>query len=296
MELFQAMDRKLDNFATESQAMSEATVNFTTSLLQDLSVNHIVRTVIQEKGEGQTKKYPWREKEHEADGQPGCKLILEEEILPMTLNGCTLRLFDIRSRSLPELKAGKRKSNGFSDLALGLQESMAYSSVHAKELMLSYTNALVELKTKKADLKPGQLMLQLVSLSLIAGNGQGVVVLGTDCMDKWQLLHFSEYNSIVVQPYTHGNKCLADFKTLVAESLERKEKYVPPARLPIVHEDSTMDVELRDFEIEETNKDKALERESKLRKFALALGSLYGETPEVPSWAKASESCSSYYS
>ena len=73
-------------------------------------------------------------------------------------------------------------------------------------------------------------------------------------------------------------------------------KNVPAARLPAKNEVGTMDLEMQEFGVKETDEDMALQRESKLRKLALALGSLYGEeTPEVPSWATASESCSSYY-
>lgn len=105
---------------------------------------------------------------------------------------------------------------------------------------------------------------------------------------------FELQNTIVVQPYTHGKECLADFKTVLAGSLERKEKRIAPPRLPSIRDDSTMDLEC--FELEETDKDEAIARESKLRRLAAALGSLYGETPEIPPWALASaESCPSYY-
>jgi hypothetical protein len=292
MQMLQRMDKKLDAFANVCQPMSEATHNFTRLLLQDLGVKHIVRPVIADTGVGEVNKYPWGDKEHEEDGLPGCKLILEAELLPLALDGSPLGLFDVRSLPLPELEAGKRKSHGFSDLALGLQPSMAYASVCCEDLMLSYTAALVELKTQKMELNQRQLLLQLISLSQIAGNGQGVVVLGTDCVDKWLLLHFSSYNTIVVQPYVHGKKCLADFKTLVAGSLERMEKNIAPARSPSIGEDNDMD--LGGFQLEKTDKDKAIARESKLRKLADVLGRLYGETPEIPPWALAS-ACPSYY-
>jgi hypothetical protein len=155
MQMLQSMDKKLDDFATVSQPMSEATENFTRLLYQDLGVKRIVRPVIEDAWVGVVNKYPWDDKDREVDGLPGCKLILEAEFLPLELDGSPLGLFDVRSIPLPELKAGKRKSNGFSDLALGLQESMAYASVSSEDLMLSYTAALVVLKTQKVDLKHG---------------------------------------------------------------------------------------------------------------------------------------------
>lgn len=44
-----------------------------------------------------------------------------------------------------------------------------------KDLMFSHIVALVELKTKKADLKHGELLLQSVSLSQIASNRKGLL-------------------------------------------------------------------------------------------------------------------------
>jgi hypothetical protein len=43
MQMLQGIDKKLDDFASVSQPMSEATANFTKLLLQDLGVKHIVR-------------------------------------------------------------------------------------------------------------------------------------------------------------------------------------------------------------------------------------------------------------
>jgi hypothetical protein len=80
---------------------------------------------------------------------------------------------------------------------------------------------------------------------------------------------------------------------LTTGSSERTEKNIAPACLPSIGEDKDMD--LGGFQLEETDKDKAVARESKLRKMADVLGRLYGETPEIPPWALAS-ACPSYYS
>ena len=64
----------------------------------------------------------------------------------------------------------------------------------------------------------------------------------------------------------HGKTCLADFKTLVAGSSGRKETNIAPARLPSIGEDNDMD--LGGFQLEETDKDKAIARKSKLRRLA----------------------------
>ena len=174
---------------------------------------------------------------------------------------------------------------------------MDYAETTAKDLLLSYSIALVELKRAKSNLKPGQLLLQLVSLAEVSGNGQGVVVLGTDCATKWRLLYFSDYNRIMMQPYTHGKKCISDFKAPLENCTTRKKANVSPPKLAIIHEDSGVnnEIDMEDFGMEETGKDKAIARETKLRKLASALELCHGETLEVPAWAKASESCSSHF-
>ena len=295
-DAFARIEKKLDDLASVDVPMSEATSRFASSLLEDLKVKITVLPPNTDPGEGQVRTYLWGENELEIDGQPGCKQILEEEILPLSVNGQEFALYDARSQSL-RLRAGKRKSNGFSDLAVGPRISMDFAETTAKDLMLSYTDALVELKRAKSNLQPGQLLLQLVSLAEVSGNGQGVVVLGTDCATKWRLLHFSDYNRIMVQPYTHGKKCIADFKALMENCTMRKDANVPPPKLAIVHDDTGVDneIDMEDFGMEETSKDKAIARETKLRKLASALEYYYGETLEVPAWAKASESCRSYF-
>ena len=53
-------------------------------------------------------------------------------------------------------------------MAVGPIEEMDYALTAAKDLVLNFAVALAELKTGKADLKQGQLLLQLVSLSLFS--------------------------------------------------------------------------------------------------------------------------------
>jgi hypothetical protein len=171
---------------------------------------------------------------------------------------------------------------------------MKYALSKAKDLVLSYSVALVELKSGQSDLKQGQLLLQLVSLALISRIGQGVAVLGTDCATKWCLLHFSGYNTIVMQPYTHGKRCIADLKILLAKGTERMQQNTAPEKFPSIMEVDD-DVDVEEFGVKKTDRDIAIEREAKLRKLSSVLGALYGENLDVTTWAKASESCPSYY-
>ena len=75
----------------------------------------------------------------------------------------------------------------------------------------------------------------------------------------------------------------------MVESAARKDRNVVPMNLDPIVEGSEADIDLEDFGVEETERDKAIAQETKLRKLAGALTSLYGEGLEVPYWAKASE-------
>ena len=70
---------------------------------------------------------------------------------------------------------------------------------------------------------------------------------------------------------------------------------VTPMKLDPIVEGSEVDIDMEDFGMEETGRDKAIAWETKLRKLAGALTSLYSEELEVPYGAKASETSPSNY-
>ena len=104
-----------------------------------------------------------------------------------------------------------------------------------RDLTFGLSAALIELKTGKAALNQGQLLLQLVSFSTISNAQKGVVVLGTDCSTKWRLVYFTKSNEITMQQYTCGKKCLGDFSTFIQGSTERGVALFP-SPLPTVTE------------------------------------------------------------
>lgn len=100
--------------ATVSQPLSEAKLGFTRSLLQELNLKYKVCLLVDETGAGALDMYLWGEDEREDQGQPGCQAILEKKVQPFQVeNDVPLGFFDVRNRTLPELKGGKYKSNGF---------------------------------------------------------------------------------------------------------------------------------------------------------------------------------------
>lgn len=95
----------------------------------------------------------------------------------------------------------------------------------------------------------------------------------------------------MVQPYMHGKKCLEDFKKLLRLG-EVRSKMAPPPPLQCIPEE----LDLHPFGLDETDKDKAIDQENRLRKLANSLGRVFhgDETPIVPDWARAT-ACPSYY-
>ena len=229
------IERKLDDMATVDMGMSVATQDFTRELLGAKGIIFKTLPVCTEVLDTtfSDRIYNWEEMQDEKDGQPGCKSMLERELLPLSLDGRTLGIFDVRGLALPEVHEGKRKSNGFSDLAIGDLESLLLPDT--RDLTFGLSAALIELKTGKAALKQGQLLLQLVSFSMISNAQKGVVILGTDCATKWRLVYFTKSNEITIQQYTCGKKCLDDLSELIQGSTE-KGVALAPSPLPTVME------------------------------------------------------------
>jgi hypothetical protein len=229
------IERKLDDMATVAMEMSEATHDFTRELLGAKGIVFKTLPVCTEVLDVTflDRIYNWGEKEDKKDGQPGCKSMLERELLPLSLDGRALGIFDVRGLALPEVHEGKRKSNGFSDLAIGDLESLLLPDT--RDLTFGLSVALIELTTGKAALKQGQLLLQLVSFSTISNAQKGVVVLGTDCATKWRLVYFTKANEITMQQYTCGKKCLGDLSALIQGSTKKGVALVP-SPLPAVTE------------------------------------------------------------
>jgi len=153
--------------------------------------------------------------------------MLERELLPFVIgweNPWHFRCSRLGS-ALPEVHEGKRKSNGFSDLAIGDSESLLLPNT--RDLTFGLSAALIELKTGKYALKQGELLLQLFSFSTISNAQKGAVVLGIDCATKCRLVYFTKFNKMTIQQYTCGKKCLKDFSLFIQGSAEKARSLVP---------------------------------------------------------------------
>ena len=87
----------------------------------------------------------------------------------------------------------------------------------------------------------------MIAFSQRSKVGQCAVLLGTNCANKWRLLYFSSYNNIVVQTYSDGKCCIADFKDLIANGAERMKQNVATEKIAMIQEDSNEDEMLTEF-------------------------------------------------
>mmetsp|Transcript_8088 Transcript_8088/g.13873 ORF Transcript_8088/g.13873 Transcript_8088/m.13873 type:complete len:365 (-) Transcript_8088:99-1193(-) len=229
------IEKRLDDTGTVNKGMSEASRDFTNKLLRDKGVAFKMLPICLDVLDDafSDRLYKWGDNEQEKDGLPGCQAILQRELLPLKSDGENLGIFDVRSLALPEVHGEKQKSNGYSDLAIG--DLATLSLPNTRDFAFGLSVALIELKTAKAPLKNGQLLLQLISFSSISNAEQGVVVLGTDCATKWRLVYFTKFNEITIQQYVCGKKCLDDLSSLIESSAERKRSLVPSS-LPSIEE------------------------------------------------------------
>ena len=264
------MQETLQEMNTVSCDMSKATNHFTQQLLSSVGITTFVLPHCKETAsENPFEGYQWGADETEASGQERCKSILEAALLPWELNGRQVGLFDVRTRTLPILECNRYRSSGSSDLAIGDLESMSERA--NKDLCFHFAVALIELKTAKAELKQNQLLLQLCSLAQSSNVRTGVVVLGTDCCEKWRLVHFSSNNTVAIQSYSCGWKCLEDLKSLVGSGDDRWRKMQESVPSIPEHEDDAL---VGGIEMESREQ---FISDAQLAKFARKLERLYPE-------------------
>ena len=95
-----------------------------------------------------------------------------------------------------------------------------------------------------------------------------------------------------------GNKYgrMEDFRNLISEGTARTQGNAVPEKLPSLLEDDVHDINICVFGLEEMDRDKGIKGEAMLlQKPNGELGALFGETLDVPVWARVAETGLSYY-
>lgn len=193
---------------------------------------------------------------------------------------------------LPQLKAGGKKATGKGDMVIGIK-----TSIELSDNVYEQVPGLIELKTDETNINVGQIILEITAFSNISRFGRGVVLLASDCNEKWRLVWFHDYNTIHRRNYKSARKCWEHFVALLKEAGNRKQSMLPPRkkRFAVLNEDATDEQDLSGFDVGNDKKQKAVQNEATLHQLANYLGDLYGERPVVPDWARAERICPDLY-
>ncbi|CAB9507418.1 expressed unknown protein [Seminavis robusta] len=290
---------ELDN-RTKHKAMSEASVQFATSILAGNGIQTAVEDPIREAGSlvdppkfswevVDSGGHVWNNSEHA--GTPGVVKWANEHLLAGEKE---YGLKVVTGAVLPKVKGNRKSAAGKGDIAIGKLENMEYGDT------FTFVNGLVELKTDRSSCKKGQNLLELFALSMTSKFGRGVALLATDCDETWETFHFSKVGVITHRFYDHGGKAWEDFMKLIKSAEVRQLQNSPPASLATIKEDHKGEEDEQNLDgfaipAHEKKRQRALDDQAMLERIADHLGELYGERPVVPSWAHAEARIPDYY-
>ena len=204
---------------TENKSMSKATANFAKALFGDLGISLVDENHDGDDGSRKDPEvFPWEDAQRE-ETRPEPR---ETETFGIWLQG---ELFPQDSplgivkvgQNLPPVVAGNRSSTGKVDLCVGEKDTLKF--LKSKGPVFSQVQGIVEIKTTKAEVKLPQLHLELAAVARESRYKKGVVALGTDGNAHWLISRFRKYNVIATQTFTHGAKCLEEYRKLL-DSIE----------------------------------------------------------------------------
>jgi hypothetical protein len=125
--------------------------------------------------------------------------------------GQTAEFSNVCKFKLPPIRGDRLVASGSTDAIIELQP------VGASDARFRFTAGFVEFKTDKANLKPFQNNLELLSGARASlGFEQGVALLATDLVSKFDVLHFSSRNKIMVESFARGPPALKRYYCAVS--------------------------------------------------------------------------------
>jgi len=277
--------------------MSQASLDWASIILAAYGVNHIRdKTVVVDEGSfSNPAPYAWfirseegeKWKKGEHGDTPGATVWLKQNF--MSHDG-HYDLKVVTGAELPRVKGNSRSATGKSDIVIGPAKAIHMGST------FDFALGLIELKTSQYPLKVGQNLLQLLSLSLISAFKKAVVLLATDCNEKWEIFYFSSPETITSKVYVHSSKAWGDLLQLL-NSKDDRSKFVDKNQLwiPSLTQIPEQNLEGFDLSQREEKKSKAEEDEAMLEHFAARMTETYGERVNVPWWARANARIPDYY-
>ena len=234
---FKELQEIISESKTDRKGFSEASADFCNILLQGLGIKHIITTNV-EKSRGERNFFDWciprTESKDEAKRTPAARDHLDKLLKIRKINGVHVELAAIPSSNLYPLECVKHdhtkiRATGKTDLVLRKNAPFQFSD---NELGMAF--AIIELKTDIAPLTTIQLLLELISASMMSTTcHQGIVILGTDLNTKWCIGHFFAYNQIEICSYKCMFVAIDHLKRLIDSSEERGRNIIP---LPSVYE------------------------------------------------------------
>ena len=304
----EAVKEAFEDEKTETAIMSKAKQDFTDNLLTELGYA-ISMKPRSEKGTVQQHEFHWEPSEEERTPAAGERLTALMKPQDMKK---PLEIVPVTGFKLREVKKGKRKAIGETDLRLAVQGWTPPTSN-----VFSEARGLVELKVETNPFSESQLHLELVSVSMMSVYGEGVALLATDCLLRWGIWSFESKHSIRGVWYRDSTEALKDFKEMMETVEERRDLL----QLPTIKEGGgagggsgsdkpndgkpsgpkpkqggspneavavRYEQDLTGFEEEiGTSELEAFKREQFLTAFATALRHEIGEECSVPAWARA---------
>ena len=237
------MQKAIEEQHTEKAVFSKVSKLFGKAMLTSLGItkSHLV-DARQSDRDAEMLPFCWYDglKEDEDIRTPEACLFLATLLNLEELDGNRVVVEDVHRCSLYKLLGQKEdgthlEASGQTDLAISI-----WSPHRFADNCLSFTCAIVELKTTAAPLTEIQLSFELLSASQMSTYGRGVAILGTDLNKKWTTGHFSYLNTIDFRSYASKTIAVEEFKTLIKSCPARQEELQPRRRrLSVVPEDGT---------------------------------------------------------
>ena len=210
----EAVKEAFEDEKTETAIMSKAKQDFTDNLLTELGYA-ISMKPRSEKGTVQQHEFHWEPSEEERTPAAGERLTALMKPQDMKK---PLEIVPVTGFKLREVKKGKRKAIGETDLRLAVQGWTPPTSN-----VFSEARGLVELKVETNPFSESQLHLELVSVSMMSVYGEGVALLATDCLLRWGIWSFESKHSIRGVWYRDSTEALKDFKEMMETVEERRD-------------------------------------------------------------------------
>jgi hypothetical protein len=278
----------LEESATEKKSMSKANLEFTQPLLQALGFSWTCQPTSRKAGKNFI--FDWAGGE---EARTDAALQYFTELLGVSkfkvkTDTRSVEILKVNHNDLILLKGGSKEAKGKTDLIIRFNEP-----IHNDYAKFGFSIGSVELKTDKCLLNFFQLLLESVAMSYMSEYKQGIVLLGTDLNDKWEIMYFDKPNHISHEAFEYGTVAMARLKELLQTLHKRLADLdalssISQTQLQLGRVRTEQDLEGFDLRQAMTDKQQAVQD------FALFLREKYNANVTLPIWARSAEDTGMY--